>query len=150
MSVEIVLWLGTDWVFELRGWFSLLASLSSMVIVSIYQGLSLPEEGTQTHTHIHTHGPWKLQSFLPWRPLHVIIGFLYEASSAETSQTRKWTKMAAAGGLCLSMASLYQKMSRLRCLHAYFILAGPWGGRLPKVAMSHFYVSVISMIWQWQ
>lgn len=50
-------------------------------------------------------------SSFPSRSLHVIIGFLYEAPSAEASQTRKWTKMAAAGEHKLSIASLYQKMS---------------------------------------
>lgn len=53
----------------------------------------------------------------------MIIGFLYEAPSAETSETRKWTKMAAAGGFCLSIASLYQKTRRLWHLNAYFIPA---------------------------
>lgn len=57
----------------------------------------------------------------------MIIGFLYEAPSAETSQTRKWTKMAAAG---VSIASLYQKKSWLWYLNAYFILAFPWGESL--------------------
>lgn len=37
----------------------------------------------------------------------MIIGFLYDAPSAATSQTGKWTKMAAAGGsLPLSSISL--------------------------------------------
>lgn len=49
----------------------------------------------------------------------MIIGFLYEAPSAETSQTRKWTKMAAAGGLGLSLASLDQKMSRLNVIPSF-------------------------------
>lgn len=60
----------------------------------------------------------------------MIIGFLYEAPSAETSQTRKWTKMAAAGGLYLSIASLYQKMSRLCYLNVIF--------HSSQVMMSHF------------
>lgn len=91
LSVEIALWLG-PWVFQLRG-----CGESSCCLIVHGHTLYKSEVCHYTGTHTHWHDPWQLLYFLPWRSVHVIIGFLYETPSAEgTSLTRKPTKVAAA------------------------------------------------------
>lgn len=54
--------------------------------------------------------------------------------------------MAAAGGLCLSIASLYQKMRRLWHLNAYFILAVQSGESLSQAVKTFLWYVFIYQI----